>query len=125
MLSHIELHALTHVTGEPVRLPGQRDRAAAGSPAGRSAGRSAGRPRAGPCVRELERPPGGKAGRHAPPDGGDTPVTPDAAHRPGGEPETAADHRRASLLVSSPRSITRPGSVRRDVRRSLTACRSP
>ena len=45
MLSHIELHALTHVTGEPVRLPGQRDRAAAGSPTGRTG--------AGSCVREL------------------------------------------------------------------------
>ena len=112
-----QLHALAYVTGEPVRLPGQRDRTAAGSPAGRTG--------AGWCVSKLERPPGGKAGRHAPPDGGDTPVTPDAAHRPGGEPETAADHRLASLLVSSPRSITRPGSVRCDVRRSRTASRNP
>ena len=88
MPSRIELHALAHVAGEPVGLPGQGDRAAAGPPAGH--------PGTGPGVRELERLPGGKAGRHAPPGGGDTPVTPDAGHRAGGEPETPADHRGAS-----------------------------
>src|SRR5947208_14525070 len=113
MPSHIELHAIAHVAGEPVGLPAQRDRPAAGPPAGQ------------PGIRELERPPGGKAGRHAPSGRGDTPVTPDTGHRPGGEPESPADHRFTPLLVSSPRSTTRPGSVRREVRRRLTACRSP
>src|SRR6185312_2900727 len=117
MPSRIELHALAHVAGEPVGLPGQHDRTAARSPAGHLGIR--------PGVRELQRPPGGKAGRHAPPDGGDTPVTPDAGHRPGGQPEAPADHRLASLLASSPRSTTRPGSVRLDARRRLTACRTP
>src|SRR6516225_5578926 len=117
MPSRIQLHALVHVSGEPVGLPGQGDRAAAGA--------AAGHPGAGSGLRELERPSGGKAGRHALADGGDTPVTPDTGHRAGGEPETPADHRLASLLVSSPRSITRPGSVRRDVRRRLTAWRTP
>src|ERR1700750_1585524 len=117
MPSRIELHALAHVAGEPVGLPGQHDRTAARSPTGHPGTR--------PGVRELQRSPGGKAGRHAPADGGDTPVTPDAGHRPGGEPEAPADHRLASLFASSPRSITRPGSVRLDARRRLTACRTP
>src|ERR1700750_3305291 len=117
MPNRVELHALAHVSGEAVGFPGQGDRAAAGLPAGH--------PGTGSGVRELERPPGGKAGRHAAADGGDTPVTPDTGHRARGEPETPADHRGASCPVSSPRSITRPGSVRRDVRRRLTAWRTP
>src|SRR5689334_4058253 len=117
MPSRIQLHALAHVPGEPVGFPGQGDRAAAGP--------AAGHPGTGSGIRELERPPGAKAGRHAPAGGGDTPVTPDTGHRAGGEPETPADHRGTSRPVSSPRSITRPGSVRRDVRRRLTAWRTP
>src|SRR6201986_1529797 len=117
MPSRVELHALAHVLGEPVGLDGQGDRAVASPPAGH--------PGTGSGVRELERLPGGKAGRHAPADGGDTPVTPDAGHCAGGEPETPADHRGASRPVSSPRSITRPGRGSREVRRRLTAWRPP
>src|SRR5580693_2658500 len=108
MRKPIKVHALPHVAGEAVGFPGQDD-----SPPARVAGSWSG---------EVKR-----AGQ-APADGGDTPVAVDAGYRPGGEPETPADHRDAFSRASSPRSTTRPGSVRRDrrsVRRRLTAWRTP
>src|SRR5262245_24275936 len=89
MPSRIQLHALADVAGEAVALPGQGDRPPAGLP-GRQPGPGAG-------VGKLGRTPRSKAGRQAPARGGDTPVTPDAGHRAGGEPEAPADHGRASL----------------------------
>src|SRR5580704_15922822 len=110
MRNLIKLHALPYVAGEAVGLFGQPQRSRAS------------RPHAGP---RRQAGPGGKAGRQAPADGGDTPVAIDAAHRPGGEPETPADHRVAFPRVSSPRSTTRPGSAAFGVRRRFTAWRTP
>src|SRR5215470_17902022 len=127
MPNPIEVHAVADVAGEAVGLPGQRDRSPAGLP-GRHPGLGAG-------VGQFERTAGSKAGSQAPARGGDTPVAPDAGYRAGGEPESPADHGRASFLVSAawlPASsawplapITRPGSARRGVRRRLTAWRTP
>src|SRR6516225_4513045 len=127
MPSRIQVHAFAHVASEAVGLSGRIYGAAVHLTF------AADRPGF------LGRSRGIKAGRQATAEGGDTPVGVNAGYRPGGQPEAAADHLALSRRDSSPRSTTRPGTVRlaapsrparsarssRSPRRRLMAWRTP